>query len=440
MKPINVGLIGFGTVGTGVVRILQKNAALLRRRLGAPLRLCRIADRDITTDRGVAVAPDLLTTNAAQVVEDPQIDIVVELIGGIGPARQFIERALAAGKHVVTANKALLSACGPDLFATAAHHQADIAFEASVGGGIPIVRALQEGLCSDRVQSFFGVLNGTANYILSRMTDEGGDFQSILADAQREGYAEADPAFDVEGIDTLHKLCVLIGLAFGRRVESREIYTEGISRITPLDIEFARELGYRIKLLAICRSTGRGVDARVHPTLVPDRHLLARVNGTLNALFIQSEDLGPTMFYGHGAGMLPTASAVVADIMSLGRNIMKGISGRVSLLPGSGATANPIRVMPVQDIRSRYYLRFSAVDKPGVLSKISGVLGRNRISINSVVQRGRRARGGAVPIFMLVHEAREADIRTALTQIERLDILRQKTMLIRIEEEILSPA
>ncbi len=431
MKKISAGIIGLGTVGTGVARILLKNARLIEQRIGLPVVIKRIADLDIRRDRGIKLRKGLLTADAAAVVNDPEIDIVVELMGGLEPARTFMLQSIKNGKHVVTANKALLSKHGQQIFRAAAARGVEVAFEASVGGGIPVVRAVREGLASDRINSFFGILNGTANYILTRMTDEGGDFRDILKDAQAEGYAEADPTFDIEGIDTLHKLCVLVSLAYGGGVAENKIYTEGISQITPLDIEFARELGYRIKLLAICRGSGEEVDARVHPTLIPEDHLLAQVNDTLNALFVQSEDLGPTMFYGRGAGMMPTGSAVVADIMSIARRAAGGAAGRMPLVTGP---AGRIRVKPFKEIQSRYYLRFSAVDKPGVLSKIAGILGRNNISIYSVVQKGRRIRGGSVPIFMLLHESREADIQKALQQINRLSILRQKTMLIRIED------
>lgn len=433
---ISVGLIGFGTVGTGVVKVFLKNATLIRERVGVPVELKRIADSDITRDRGVALPAGVLTKDTASVLHDPEIDIIIELIGGIEPARSFILEAIQNRKHVITANKALLCEHGHNLFRAAARMGVDLAFEASVCGGIPIIRAVQEGFSADRVKGFLGIFNGTANYILSRMTDEGAEFTATLRDAQKKGYAEADPTLDIEGIDTLHKLCVLLGLAFGRRVNPRHIYTEGISKITPLDIEFARELGYKIKLLAICRKTGAQVDARVHPTLLPEQHLLSRVDGTFNAVFIETDDAGPSMFYGRGAGMMPTASAVVADVISLARNIVKGITNRVPLLPPGPKAQQTIQIRPFRDIVSRYYMRFSAIDKPGVLSKISGVLGRNHISIHSVVQKGRQTRGGSVPIFMLTHEAREADMQKALTQLDRLSFLRQKTMVIRIEDAL----
>jgi homoserine dehydrogenase len=437
MKRIVLGLIGFGTIGTGVVKLLQKNAALIRRRLGAQLVLKRIADLDITSARDVAVSPSVLTTDAAHVIDDADINIVIELMGGIQPAKKYIMRALKNGKHVVTANKALLAESGADIFRVAAEQGVDVAFEGSVGGGIPIIRAVREGFSANHLLGIFGILNGTSNYILSRMTEQNEHFEKVLKDAQQQGFAEADPTLDIEGIDTAHKLAVLINLAYGRNIKFKNIYTEGISEITPLDIEFARELGYTIKLLAICRGNAEKVDARVHPTLIPERHLLSQVSGTFNAVFLQGDAVGPCMLYGKGAGMMPTASAVVSDIIDLARNIQKGISQRI--LPAT-ACASPvcdIKVRDISNIQTRYYLRFSAVDKPGVLANIAGILGRNQISIHSVMQRGRRMRGGAVPIFMLTHEARESNLQKALREMNRLTILRGKTMCIRIEDSFL---
>ncbi|MCP4717744.1 MAG: homoserine dehydrogenase [Deltaproteobacteria bacterium] len=433
-KKVSVGLIGFGTVGTGVAKVLKKNAALFRQRMGASVELKRIADLDITTDRGVALKKGQLTRDAMSIINDPEIDIVVELIGGIEPARTLVLRAIEKGKHIVTANKALLAEHGYELYRAAADNGVDIAFEASVAGGIPIIRAVQEGFASDRITGFFGILNGTANYILSKMTDEGGDFAAILKDAQQKGYAEADPTFDIEGHDTLHKLAVLSSLAFGRKVDMKQFYVEGITGITPLDIEFANELGFRIKLLAICRSSGKEIDARVHPVLIPQNHLLSRVNDAFNAVFLQSVDVGPTMLYGKGAGMMPTGSAVVADVISLGRNLVKGIAGRVALLPQGKGSFAAVKTKPMRDIQTRYYLRFSAADEPGVLSKISGILGRNQISIHSVVQKGRQTKRGAVTIFMLTHEAKESNLQKALKQMQKIELLRKPTMLIRIED------
>ena len=308
MKNIAIGLIGFGTIGTGVVKVLQKNAALIRQRLGIPLVLKRIADLDIISTRSVSVSKKLLTANALQVIDDPEIDIIVELMGGIQPAKQFILRALKNGKHVVTANKALLAECGAEIFRTAAAHGVDVAFEGSVGGGIPVIRAVREGFSANHLLGIFGILNGTSNYILSRMTEQNESFEKVLLDAKQQGFAEADPTLDVEGIDAAHKLAVLINLAYGRNIKISNIYTEGISEITPLDIEFARELGYKIKLLAICRGNGEEIDARVHPTLIPEGHLLSQVSGTFNAIFLQGDAVGPCMLYGRGAGMMPYPS------------------------------------------------------------------------------------------------------------------------------------
>jgi len=435
VKRIKIGLIGFGTIGTGVVKILQKNSAVIRQRLGASLELQRIADLDITTARDVTVRRELLTTDAAQVLDDPEIDIVIELMGGIEPAKKFILRAIKNGKHVVTANKALLAEHGDEIFRAAAEYGVDVAFEGSVGGGIPIIRALREGLPANNIRGIFGILNGTSNYILSRMTVEGGKFEDILKDAQAQGYAEADPTLDIEGIDTAHKLAILAHLAYGKKIDLKKIYTEGISKITPLDIEFVRELGYKIKLLAICHGSEQEIDARVHPTLIPDSHLLSRIDGTFNAIFLQGDAVGPCMLYGRGAGMMPTGSAVVSDVMELSRNIIKGISQRMLALEKE--TSKKIKIKNIQDIHTRYYLRFSAVDKPGVLAKIAGVLGRHQISIHSVVQRGRRTRGGAVPVFMLTHEARESDLQKALREMHKLSILKARTVFIRMEESFL---
>ena len=436
MQTISVGLIGFGTVGTGVAKILEKNAGLLYQRIGASLELKKIADLDILSSRGMILKKGVLTTSADEIVNNPSIDIIVELMGGIEPALRLILKAIENGKHIVTANKALLSAHGWEIFGAARRTGVDVAFEASVGGGIPIIRTMQEGFASDRISGFLGILNGTSNYILSRMTDEGADFKAVLKDAQAQGYAEADPTFDVEGIDTAHKLNVLLSLAFGGKADPKKIYTEGISGITPLDIDFARQLGYKIKLLAICSGHGSEVDARVHPSLIPEKHMLAQVGGAFNAIFVQGQDVGPTMFYGRGAGMMPTGSAVVADIVSIARNIVKGVSDRVPLLPYGSKAPKAIRIKPMSDVQTRYYLRFSAVDKPGVLSSISGALGRNHISIHSVVQKGRDTSNTAVSIFMLTHEAKESDLQKAINQLEKLSMLKGKTMVIRIVEDI----
>ena len=438
MKQIKIGLIGLGTVGTGVVKILKKNSSLIAQRTGCTVKISKIADLDLRRGKNLKFAKGVLTKDAESVVNDPGIDIVVELIGGLEPARTLVLQAIKNGKHVITANKALLSEHGAEIYAAASKKGVDIAFEASVAGGIPIIRSIREGFASDRILNFYGILNGTANYILSRMTDEGADFGDVLKDAQQHGYAESDPTFDIDGTDTLHKLCILIGLGYGINVPAKKIYTEGISKITALDVEYARELGFRIKLLAICRSTGGHLDVRVHPTLVPEKHMLSQVQRTFNAIFLQTADVGPTMFYGRGAGMLPTGSAVVADIMAVARDATHSGSNRVPL-PLSSEHNCTMRLQPIKEIHSRYYLRFSADDQPGVLSRIAGILGRNHISISSVIQKGRTTKhGGTVAIFMLTHEALEADMHKAMHQIRRLAIMRSDTMLIRIADDMLS--
>lgn len=436
MERVCVGLIGFGTVGTGVVRVLQDNREAIRRRLGADLRLKRVVDQDWERDRGLRVPQEMMSRDPREVLTDPEISIVVELIGGEEPARSLILEAIRAGKHVVTANKALLASHGNEIFECAQLRGVDVAFEGAVCGGIPVIRAIKEGLAANRIQAIRGIVNGTSNYILSEMTSGGQDFRTALAQAQRLGYAEADPTLDVEGIDAAHKLAILIALAYGTKIHFQEIYVEGISHIEPVDISFAMELGYRIKLLALSKCQEGQVEARVHPAMVPVGSPISTVDGVYNALQIEGDAVGSTFFYGMGAGMMPTASAVVADIVELARNCIKGISQRVPSLAFSWDELRDLRIRPMEDILTNYYLRFTAVDQPGVLSAISGVLARHDISILSVVQKGRRAQSG-VPIVMMTHEAREGAIREALKEIEDLPVTMGKTQLIRIEDDSL---
>lgn len=436
MKEIKVGLIGFGTVGAGVVKILQKNSKLIETRMGAKLILKRIADVDLKTDRGVSVKPDILTRKAEDVFKDPDIDIVMELIGGIEPARTFILQAIENGKHVVTANKALLALHGDEIFRTAQRFGVDVNFEASVGGGIPLIRSIKEGLVANRIQSIFGILNGTSNYILTKMTDEGKGFKEVLKEAQGKGYAEANPTYDVEGIDTAHKLTILIRLAFGTHIRFEDIFIGGISEITPLDIQFGREFGYRIKLLAIAKIDNGKIEARVHPTMIPEEHLLSTVSGVFNAIYIKGDAVGPTLFYGQGAGQMPTGSAVVSDLVDLGRNLLVGTKGRrVPLLSYQDSAIREVGLKRMDDVEMPFYMRFSALDRPGVLSKISGILGRNGISISAVIQKGRQIRG-AVPVVMMTHEAREKSVHQAIREIERLGVIFGKTVFIRVENEL----
>ena len=434
MKPIQIGLLGFGTVGTGVARMLIENADVIQARVGASLNLKFIADIEIKKDRGLSIDPNILTTDTSMVVDDPEIDIIIEMIGGEGIAKEFILQAIDNGKHVVTANKALLAKHGNQIFKKAGEKGVDVAYEASVGGCMPIIKTIRESLVGNRIQSIAGILNGTCNYILSKITDDGSMFETALADAQTKGYAEADPTLDVEGFDTAHKLAILTALGYGMAINYDDIYIEGISKITPLDIEFAAQFGYRIKLLAISKFKARGVEARIHPTMIPFDNILSNVNGTLNAVTITGDAVGDILLSGHGAGMMPTASAVISDVVDLARNLMTGISGRVPMLACQMDRVRQVPVIPVEELLTHYYFRFSALDKPGVLSKISGILGKYEISLKSVHQKGRKT-NGTVPVVMLTHRAREADVKKALLEIESLDVVGEKPVLIRIEDQ-----
>ncbi|MBW2238906.1 MAG: homoserine dehydrogenase [Deltaproteobacteria bacterium] len=434
MKKINVGLLGCGTIGTGVAKILIENKDILLSRVGAVLNLKYVADIDLETERGIPFDDGVFISDAFKVVDDPDIDIVVEMIGGEGIAKDLILRAFDNGKPVVTANKALLAGHGNTLFKTAGENDVDLAFEASVGGCMPIIKSLRESLVGNHIKSMAGILNGTCNYILSRSAKDGSSFEDVLAEAQKNGFAEADPTLDIEGIDTAHKLAILTSLAYGMEINFQDIYIEGISKITPMDIEFAREFGYRIKLLAITKDTGDAVEARVHPTMIPFTNPLSSVNGVLNAVTITGDAVGDMMLYGYGAGMMPTASAVVGDIVDIARNLLAGAESRIPLLSYQMDRIRKIPIRRIDEIFIHYYFRFSALDRPGVLSKISGILGNNEISIKSVQQKGRKT-NGAVPIVMLTHLAREADVQKALTEILNLDVVSDRPVLIRIEDE-----
>lgn len=429
---IGVGVIGFGTVGTGVARVLLDNAALIRRRVGVPIELIRIADLDIVRDRGVALPPGLLTTNVGAVITDPAVDIVVELIGGCDVAKRVVLDAIAAGKHVVTANKALLALHGEEIYAAAARKGVEVGFEASVGGGIPVIRSLMEGLAGDSIRSIYGIMNGTSNYILSRMTQEGHDFDAVLRDAQQAGYAEADPTFDVQGIDSAHKLAILVNLAYGTPVNVKEIYTEGITHVTSTDIAYAKEFGFIIKLLGIAKLVDGEIEARVHPTMLPATSPIARVDGVYNAIQLVGDAVGDLVLYGQGAGSMPTGQAVASDIIAIGRNVLSGAAGRVPAASFRQDQRRPLRVKPMEEIFSLYYLRFMVVDRPGVLAQIAGELGRCGISISSVLQQGRRE-GQTVPVVIKTHMASERDVRNALAEINRKPFVSEPATLIRVE-------
>ena len=426
-------LVGLGTIGTGVVSVFQEHGSLIDERLGFPLELVGIADIDLERDRGLSLEGYRLTRDWRELVAAADVDIVIELVGGTTVAREIVLAALASGKHVVTANKALLAHHGHEIWAAAREGGAEIAFEASVGGTIPVLRALREGLCADRIDALMGIVNGTCNYILSEMEAHGEPYAACLKRAQDLGLAEADPTFDVNGTDSTHKLAILLGLGLGVQVAPGEIPTEGIERVSALDIEYARQFGLRIKLLALAKLRDGQVEARVHPTMIPVDSVLATVDGSMNAVEVRGRLSGPTLYYGAGAGSLPTASAVVADAMELARGAHQGVRGRV---PPLGTWS--LRVLPMLregDLEGEYYLRFTVLDRPGVLAGITGALGAQGISIASLVQPERHE-SEAVPVVIMTHAAKEAALRRALAEIARAGEVSAPTQMIRIEREI----
>ena len=439
-KDISVGLIGFGTIGSGVVKLLRDNEELIRKRLGARLVIKKIADIDITTPRLVEVDREILTTDVQEVLNDPEISIVVELIGGYTHAKTIVLDAIRSGKHLVTANKALIATFGNEIFAAADNEKINIGFEAGVGGTIPIIKTLKESLAGNNIDSVFGIMNGTCNYILTRMTSEGKDFESVLKEAQDLGFAEADPTYDIEAVDTAHKLAITLSLSYGKRVPLDDIYREGISKISPLDIAFAGELGYTIKLLAIAIRRGDVIEARIHPTMIPFDHILASVNGNFNAFHLMGDASGSVFLYGQGAGMMPTASAVVGDLIDISRDIMARTWRRVPLRSYKKDQIEDISLLPMDDVVTNYYFRFSAVDRPGVLSQISGILGKYDISLSSVIQKEKTFdKDQGVPIVVTTYKAREKNVRMALEEIDNTleDVVFGRTTLIRIEDESL---
>ena len=435
MKEIQVGMLGFGTVGSGVVRLIRENASIIQEKLGAKLNLKRIAVRDTKKDRGIPLEPGVLTDDFQSVLSDPGISIIVELIGGYSPAREYVLAAIENGKHVVTANKALLAFHGEEIYAAAARKRVEVRYEAAVGGGIPVLSAIKGNMAANRFWTVLGILNGTCNYILTRMTREGADFDVVLKNAQDLGYAEADPTFDIQGIDTAHKLFLLITLCFGTRVDFKDIYTEGIASVSALDIDFARRFGYRIKLLAIGKRDGERVEARVQPTMVPVDDPLSAIDGVFNAIRVTGNYAGTVMFSGRGAGMEPTASAVVGDLMAIARNIMVGVGRRSAPLGYLDEKIISLPIKPIGETVSKFYLRFSVVDRPGILAKIAGALGENGVSIRSVIQTAKKD-GVPVPVVIVTHEAREMDVRKALEKIETMEITSESVKLLRIEDDL----
>jgi homoserine dehydrogenase len=432
MKPINVGLLGLGTVGAGVARVLFSHHNELEEKIGAPVVLRAVVDQDPTSPRkGLSLSELPMTSDVSKVLDDPDIPIVVELIGGLEPARSFILRALANGKHVVTANKALLATHGEELYNEARQRGRMLAFEAAVAGGIPLIRSVKEGLVANRITSLYGIVNGTSNYILTKMTDEGQEFGRVLAEAQAQGYAEADPTYDVEGIDSAHKLQILATLAFRTSVKLKDIYVEGISKITPQDIALAKEMGFRIKLLAIAKATDELLELRIHPTMIPERSPMSAVSGVFNAVFLSGDVVNDLMFYGRGAGQLPTASSVWADIVEIARRLAAGQAAVPQDLPV--LRRKPMILKPMEEVASAYYLYVTALDQPAVLAQVTGILGKHEISIASVIQKVRH-QAKAVPVVMMTHEAQEGSMRKALQEIDGLRVIVAPTRMIRVEE------
>lgn len=430
MKEIGIGLLGFGTVGAGVIEGLQRNGGLLENRLGLKLAVRRIADIDWDRDRGVTVDRAILSRNAAEVVDDPSVDIVLELIGGTKIAREMILRALERGKPVVTANKALLAEHGAELFAMARARNVDLFFEASVGGGIPIIRALREGLSGNRIESIYGILNGTCNFILTHMESEKHKFDRVLKDAQAAGYAEADPGLDIDGHDTAHKAVILASLAYGFQFPMGAVHVEGIRGLSEMDMEYALKLGYRIKMLAVIKCRDNAIEVRVHPTLVPLDHMLASVSGVYNAVLVKGDIVGSTLYYGRGAGRLPTASAVIGDLADVARNLVFKSPCRV---PPIAAHEKAGQIRSIGDIEARYYLRIAVLERPGVLGQIATVLGRHSISIASVVQKESQA-GRHVNVVIVTHRALESNFQAALAEIDALPAVGARTVRLRIED------
>jgi homoserine dehydrogenase len=430
MKTVNIGVIGFGTVGAGVVECVLQNGDLIAERSGLRPVIATIADLDITTDRGISLPDDVtLTTDASSLLNDPAIDVVVELVGGTTIAKDFVLQALANGKPVVTANKALLAHHGAEIFQAAQGSSSDVYYEASVGGGIPVIKAMREGLVGNRIVEIVGILNGTCNYILTRMEREKADFNDVLAAAQEAGYAETDPSFDVDGIDTAHKATILASLAYGEWFGMDPVHVEGIRNVTLQDIEYATNLGYRIKLLAIIKQEDANVEMRVHPALIPTSSLLGHVSGVFNAVWVEGDTVGGTMYYGRGAGREATASAVVADVMDVGLNLKFGSHHRVpAFRPHCAYSA----IVPMADVATRYYLRLQVKDQPGVLALISGVLGQANISIASVTQQ--ETSQASVPMIILTHQARESDLQAALDRMRELEEVVEPPVVIRIED------
>jgi homoserine dehydrogenase len=434
MKPINVGLLGIGTVGGGTFTVLTRNQEEITRRAGRPIRIVKVADRNLALAREVTKGTVEVTDDAFSVVADPAIDIVVELIGGTTVAKELVLKAIESGKHVVTANKALLATHGNEIFAAAQKKGVIVAFEAAVAGGIPIIKAVREGLSANRIEWIAGIINGTTNFILTEMREKGLAFDDVLAEAQRLGYAEADPTFDVEGIDAAHKLMILAAIGFGIPMQFDKVYTEGITKLTRDDIRYAEQLGYRVKLLGITKRTNNGVELRVHPTLIPEKRLIANVNGAMNAVLVKGDAVGPTLYYGAGAGAEPTASSVVADLVDVTRMETADPHQRVPHLAFQPDQLSDLPILPMSEVRSAYYLRMRAQDKPGVLADVTRILAELGISIDAMVQKEPAEGETQADIIILTHVTVEKNVDQAIARIEALPAISGKVARIRVEE------
>jgi len=433
LKPVKVGLLGLGTVGGGTFNVLHRNAEEIERRAGRGIEITYAAAREYDSESVPGIQNIHVTDDAFAVVDDPDIDIIVELIGGYEPARELVLKAIANGKHVVTANKALIAVHGNEIFAAAQKQGVMVAFEAAVAGGMPIIKAVREGLAANRIEWIAGIINGTGNFILTEMRDKGRDFADVLAEAQALGYAEADPTFDVEGIDAAHKLSILGSLAFGIPLQFDKVYTEGISGITREDVAFAEQLGYRIKHLGITRRTVAGVELRVHPTLIPEKRLIANVDGVMNAVLVQADAVGPTLYYGAGAGAEPTASAVVADLVDVTRTLTADPENRVPHLAFQPDALSDLPILPMADVETAYYLRLCAADRPGVLADVTRILGDGGISIEAVIQKEPAEGEEKVAVILLTRRVREKHMNAAIAKIELLDSIDGKVTRIRVE-------
>ncbi len=434
MKPINVGLLGIGTVGAGTFEVLARNQEEITRRAGRAIVITMVADKDLERARRLVGDAATVTGDAMEVVRHPDIDIVIELIGGTTIAQQLVLKAIENGKHVVTANKALLATCGNEIFAAARRHDVMVAFEAAVAGGIPIIKALREGLTANRIEWIAGIVNGTSNFILSEMRARGTSFEDVLKEAQRLGYAESDPTFDIEGIDAAHKLTIVAAISFGIPMRFNDAYTEGISRLNAVDIRYAEELGYRIKLLAITRRAADGIELRVHPTLIPARRLIANVEGVMNAILVQGDAVGATMYYGAGAGAYPTASSVIADLVDITRMHTADPEHRVPHLAFQPDQLSSVPILPITEVYTSYYLRLRVYDRPGVLADVTRILADNAISIDAMVQKEPSEGEDQVDIIMLTHVTVEKNVNSAISQIEKLPVVVGKLTRIRMEQ------